>query len=71
MRIRHWSLLFQVLYEYVFCNSEITSSFGIFTGHPRSFVSLDTAVAEVEGMLVVEEDEELIDPLSLGSQVNS
>ena len=37
--------------------------FGLFTSHPRSFVQLDTNVIDLEGTLVAEENDELVDPL--------
>ena len=59
----------QVLYEFVFCNSEICSPFGIYTCHPRALVDPERAVTGLEIMLIVEEGEDLIDPFTLVDQV--
>ena len=46
--------------------------FGLFTCHPRTLLSLDVAIANVEGILVTEVGEHLIDPLlCLGQKVYS
>ena len=41
----------------------MSKPFGIFTCHPRSLVSLDGTIGDLEGSLVVEENDDLTDPL--------
>lgn len=55
----------QVLYEFVFSNSEICSPFGIYTCHPRALIQPESAVTGLDGALIVEEGENLIDPFAL------
>ena len=59
----------QVLYEFVFSNSEICSAFGIFSCHPRELVALDKSINDVDGMLIVEEGEDLLNPFTFIEQV--
>lgn len=47
----------------MFCNSNLSKPFGIFTQYPRSLLRLDVLIACLEGALVVEEGDNLIDPL--------
>lgn len=59
-----------MLYQLVFAMSDILGCFGIYTSHPHSLVELDCEVSYLEGTLIVEEDEGLVDPLlSLGHEV--
>ena len=60
---------FQVLYQFVFIESEISSPFGIYTCHPRSLLDPSTVSANLEGVLVVEEGESLFDPLTVLEEV--
>ena len=52
-----------MLYQLVVGKSDLSVPFGLFTSHPRSFVQLDTKVIDLEGTLVAEENDELVDPL--------
>ena len=56
----------QALYEYVFCTSSVGGSFGIFSLFPRKLLPTfgSHKIADVDGVLVVEEDDSFPDPLT-------
>ena len=69
---RIFFIIIQVLYEFVFAKTaSIAGPFGIFSVFPRKLIDAgDTPMIDgTEGVLVVEEGEDLWDPLSSGIQV--
>ncbi|XP_064391762.1 uncharacterized protein LOC135339554 isoform X2 [Halichondria panicea] len=55
----------QVLYEYVFAMSDLEDPYGIFCMFPRSIVTTDQTIADVQGILIVDERNGYFDPVSL------
>ena len=56
----------QALYEYIFCTSSVAGPFGILSLFPRKLLPTfgSHKIADVEGVLVVEEDDSFPDPLT-------
>ena len=63
----------QALYECVFCSGLVSDSFGVFSQFPRKLLPTygSHKIADVDGILVVEEDDSFPDPLiNLGVEVS-
>ena len=63
----HRSIVYflQVLYEFIFCNSEICCAFGIYTTFPRVLVNIEEVrpIEHLQNSLAIEMDDNLPDPL--------
>ena len=54
-----------MLYEFVFCNSEICCAFGIYTTFPRVLVDVEGVypIENLDNSLAIEMDDNMPDPL--------
>ncbi len=58
-------------FEYVFSKGNIVGPYGIFSTYPWTFIGLEQTIRDVEGVLIVEEGESMINPLSLREMVRN